>query len=71
MAVNSRILKGFGTKVRKYRRSKGLTQEKLADKIRVTATYIGFIEQGQRQPSIKTADKIARVLGIKLTDLFG
>ncbi len=70
MAVNSRILKVFGIKVKKYRKLKGLTQEQLANKIRMSATYVGFIEQGQRQPSIKTADKIARVLGIRFTELF-
>lgn len=70
MAVNERKLKQIGSKVKKLRKQKGLTQEQLADKIRVSSTYIGFIEQGQRNPSINTADKIARVLGVKLSDLF-
>lgn len=70
MSVNARKLKNFGEKVKKLRKQKGLTQEQLADKVRVTVTYIGFIEQGQRNPSINTADKIARILGVKLSDLF-
>lgn len=70
MAVNTRKLEQLGNKIQKLRKHKGLTQEELADKIRVTSTYIGFIEQGQRNPSINTADKIARVLGVKLSDLF-
>ena len=70
MAVNARKLKQLGERVKRLRKQKGLTQEQLADKIRVSSTYIGFIEQGLRNPSINTADKIARVLGVKLSDLF-
>lgn len=70
MTVNTRRLNELGNKVKKLREQRGLTQQQLADRIRVTSTYIGFIEQGQRNPSINTADKLARVLGVKLSDLF-
>ena len=70
MAVNSRKLKQIGERIRRLRKQKGLTQEQLADKVRVTSSYIGFIEQGVRNPSINTADKIARALGAKLSELF-
>jgi transcriptional regulator with XRE-family HTH domain len=70
MAINARKLKQIGNKVRSLRKGKGFTQEQLAEKIRVSSAYIGFIEQGQRNPSLNTADKIARVLGVKLSDLF-
>ena len=69
MVVVGRILKQVGKKIKKYREQKGYTQEELAEKIRVSSTYIGFIEQGLRNPSLKTADKIARALGVKLTDI--
>lgn len=70
MRVNARPLKNLGEKVKKLRKNHGLTQEELAVKIGVSSAYIGFIEQGQRNPSINTADKIARVLGVKFSDLF-
>lgn len=70
MSVNARRLKQLGERVKRLRKQKGLTQEQLADKVRVSSTYIGFIEQGQRNPSINTADKLARVLGVKLSELF-
>lgn len=70
MRVNARKIKSVGERIKNARKQKEMTQEKLADMIGVTSTYIGFIEQGQRVPSIKTADKIARVLRIKLSDLF-
>lgn len=70
MAINARKLKNLGGKVKKIRKMKNLTQEQLADKIRVSSTYIGFIEQGQRNPSLNTLDKIARVLEVEVQDLF-
>jgi transcriptional regulator with XRE-family HTH domain len=70
MNVNARKLKKIGENIKKIRKQRGLTQEQLADKIRVTTTYIGFIEQAQRNPSIKTADKIARVLKVGIDELF-
>ena len=70
MRVHARPLKYLGEKVKKLRKKQSLTQEELAARIGVSPAYIGFIEQGQRNPSIKTADKIARVLGVKLSDLF-
>ncbi|MCL4353435.1 MAG: helix-turn-helix transcriptional regulator [Patescibacteria group bacterium] len=70
MRVNTRQLKNVGQKIQKARKKAELTQEELAERIGVSSTYVGFIEQGQRVPSIKTADKISRVLGIKLSELF-
>lgn len=69
MRINNRKLKSFGDRLKKARKNAGFTQARLADKLDLSATYIGFIEQGQRIPSIKTADRIARVLGIKFSDL--
>lgn len=70
MVVHARKLKTLSKKVKKLREDKSLTQEQLATKIGVSAAYIGFIEQGERTPSVKTADKLARVFGIKLSELF-
>lgn len=69
MTVNSRKLTALGRNIKRYRKSEGLTQEQLAYKVRVSPTYIGFIEQAQRNPSLKTLDKIARVLKISPKEL--
>ena len=70
MRKYSRIPKNIGQKIKKYRQEKGISQVKMAEIIGVTPTYVGFIEQGVRNPSIATIDKIARVLGVKLSELF-
>lgn len=69
MRKNKREQKLLSKRIKKLRKECEWTQEELAERVGVTSTYIGFIEQGQRVPALKTADKIARALGISLSDL--
>jgi transcriptional regulator with XRE-family HTH domain len=65
-----RFLKDFGRRLASYRKSRHLTQEKLADLVGLHRTYIGFIEQGKRNPSIGNIYKICEALRISIKDLF-
>lgn len=56
-------------RIRELRKSKGYTQEKLAEKSRVDRSYIGHIEQGKKCISMFTAQKIAEGLGITISEL--
>jgi len=56
--------------MKSLRNKRGLTQEELSEIVGLSVNYIGYIEQNKRVPSIKTADKIARALGVKFSDLF-
>lgn len=60
----------FGKRMADIRKQRGYTQEKLADIVDLHRTYIGFIEQGKRNPSIGNINKIARALRITLKELF-
>jgi transcriptional regulator with XRE-family HTH domain len=64
------IQKQFGKRVRKLRAEKGLSQEELAFKVGIHRTYIGGIERGERNPSLKNIAAIAKALGVTLSDLF-
>ncbi|MBA4754127.1 MAG: XRE family transcriptional regulator [Sphingobium sp.] len=46
-----------------------LTQESLADACDLHRTYIGAIERGERNISLRNLQKIADVLQIKAADL--
>jgi len=70
MTTEKQFLSDFGKRLATIRKQKGITQEKLADLIEVHRTYIGFIEQGKRNPSISNVYKIAKALEISLKDLF-
>ena len=53
-----------------YRKQAGLTQEKLAEKIEMSTSYIGDMEARERFPSAETIDKIANALNIPVSTLF-
>lgn len=52
------------------RKSHDLSQEKLAEKVGLYYTYIGTIEEGERNISLQNIEKIAHALGIDITKLF-
>ncbi|MDU5594393.1 helix-turn-helix transcriptional regulator [Peptoniphilus rhinitidis] len=57
-------------KVKDKRIEKNLTQLELANLVGVTPKYIGFIENGERNPSLQVAQKIAGVLDSTIEDIF-
>ena len=60
----------FGERVRSLRQSKGLSQEELAFKAGMHRTYLGGIERGERNPSLRNIAAIAKALGVTLSELF-
>lgn len=70
MNTEQQFLQKFGKRLAGIRKQKGITQEKLADAVDLHRTYIGFIEQGKRNPSIGNIYKIARALKVSVKDLF-
>lgn len=63
------ILENFGKRVQKVRQEKGVTQEKLAEMLSMHRTYIGLIERGERNPTVRTLYKIAKALKVKASYL--
>lgn len=56
--------------IRELRAACGMTQQDLADKIGVTRQTVIAIEQDKYSPSLETAFKVARVLGVSLEQCF-
>ena len=56
----------IGLLIKKRRESLRLRQEDLSELSQVTIKTIHLIEQGKANPSIKTLNKIAEVLGLEL-----
>jgi transcriptional regulator with XRE-family HTH domain len=54
----------FGEQVKGLRIKKHLSQEGLANKAGVHRTYIGMIERGEKNITIKNICKIANALGV-------
>lgn len=49
---------------------KNLTIPELARKTELSERYLRFIETGDKNPSLQTAQKIAVVLGVTTDDIF-
>ncbi|KKR17153.1 MAG: Transcriptional regulator, XRE family [Candidatus Levybacteria bacterium GW2011_GWC1_40_19] len=67
--MRKKELEALGQRVKKMRKPKKLSQVDLAVAIGLSPSYIGAIEQGTRRPSLKTLKKLAKILGVKSSDL--
>lgn len=54
----------LGARLRDLRRSRGLTQESLAEELGVTPRYLAGIERGERNLSLDSVDALAEQLGV-------
>ncbi len=69
MIADSEILDRFGKRVRELRTAKGFSQEAFADQCGLDRTYMGGIERGKRNVSLRNINLIARGLGVSLSEL--
>jgi len=56
--------------IREIRTEKGLRQEDLGEQIGVSRQTINAIEKGKFDPSLSTAFKLSKALGLKIEELF-
>ncbi len=56
------ITEKIGLRIKELRTMLGLSQEKLALKAEIDRTYLAGVEQGKRNPSIKSLEKIINAL---------
>jgi transcriptional regulator with XRE-family HTH domain len=59
----------FGAIVRALREERGLTQDQLAERAGVSATYIGFIERGDNVPTLTIILQVASALKVRPSEL--
>lgn len=56
--------RSIGENIRKYRKTKKMTQETLAERAGLSVNYIGSIERGEKLPSLETFIVIPNQLGV-------
>ena len=59
-----------GNKIKEYRHKKGITQAELAEMVGIARVSIISIEKGRHLPTIETALRLQKALGISLEELF-
>lgn len=59
----------FGRAIRRKRKARKISQEKLAELSEINRTYMGDVERGERNLALQNMSKIARALGLRLSQL--
>jgi len=62
--------RGFGQVIRQRRHQLDLTQEQVARRIKISATFVAALEKGRRRPSDQTIVRLANLLGLDVRQLF-
>ena len=59
----------IGENIKRLREDAGITQDQLAQRMNVTHSAVSLWESGKRSMNVKTADRLAFILGVTLNDL--
>jgi transcriptional regulator with XRE-family HTH domain len=65
-----KFLLAFGRRLAELRKARGLTQNDFADAIDISRLSLAYFETGRRWPRPVTLQKLARQLGVAVSDLF-
>jgi len=63
------LQKTVGRNLRVYRLERGLSQEAFADQLGVHRTYMGGVERGERNLTLKSLEKMAEQIGVEAREL--
>jgi len=64
------LLVKFGVRLRELRKTARLSQEQLALQSELDRSYVGQVERGERNISLKNIGKLARALHVAPAELF-
>ena len=68
MTTDERMIT-FGKRVREVRKSKGISQERLAEMSGIDRSYMGNIERGEKNITLKKVYEICDALEIEIQNL--
>ena len=63
------LQKKVGRNIRSYRQRRGLSQEAFAEVLGVHRTYMGGLERGERNLTLRSLERIAEQMGIEVEEL--
>jgi transcriptional regulator with XRE-family HTH domain len=67
--MKSDILKDFGLRVKQLRLERNWTQQDLADQSGFHKNYIGMVERGERNISLRNIEMLAKAFGMTVSNL--
>ena len=69
MSKTPDVLVRFGQRLRELRKKAGFSQEQFAQRCELDRTYVGGIERGERNLSLRNIEVLARALDVTISDL--
>lgn len=63
------LQRAVGRNLRRYRQERGLSQEAFADLVGVHRTYMGGLERGERNLTLRSLERLAEVLKVEPLEL--
>jgi transcriptional regulator with XRE-family HTH domain len=67
--VEGDLQRTLGANLRRIREQRGLSQEAFADAVGVHRTYMGGLERGERNLTLKSVERIASWLEVEALEL--
>ena len=67
--MEGELQKVLGRNLRRYRLERGDSHEDFADRMEVHRTYMGSVERGERNLSLRSVEKFAEFLGVDPLEL--
>lgn len=63
--VEGDLQRVFGRSLRRHRLGLGLSQEAFADVVGVHRTYLGGVERGERNLTLRSVERLAATIGVE------
>jgi transcriptional regulator with XRE-family HTH domain len=67
--MNNKAVQKFGKNMKKIREEKGMSQGDIYRATKIERAYISNLEAGKQNPTLETMEKVAKALGVKISDL--
>lgn len=68
--MNKNTKELLGLRIRELRKSKGLNQDQLSEKIGIDPKHLSRVELGKSFPYMETLEAVAKALEVEIRDLF-
>lgn len=67
--MDGELQRVVGRNLRRYREGRELSQEAFAEQLGVHRTYMGSVERGERNLTLRTVEKLAAAVSLEPLDL--
>lgn len=68
-SMSENLRQALGRNLRRHRQERGLSQEKFAEFLGFHRNYVGDLERGKRNPTLRTVEAYAALLDVDPRDL--